>query len=134
MAQPTRRYFTTLTALAKRRLDSVHSDELDINPSRTVWEVHGFAGQFYIRLKEIFDQSGRKYSYYILDEDVVFVGFDNYPDRRALQQKYGREFTSHLSKLIPHKHGQRKETLELTAEMDVEMFLDYLQNDVLKNR
>ncbi len=133
MAQPTRRYFATLTELVKSRLDSIRSDKLDTNPNRTVWEVHGFAGQFYIRLKEIFDQSGRKYSYYILDEGTVLVGFDNYPDRRALQQKYGQEFTSHLSELIPHKHGQRKETLELTAEMNVELFLDYLQNNIIQN-
>lgn len=134
MAQPTRRYFATLTTLVKSRLDNIRFDRLNTNPNRTVWETSGSIGQFDIWLKEIFDQSGRKYSYYILNEGVVLVGFDNYPDRRALQQKYGQEFTSHLSELIFHKHGHRKETLELTAEMDVELFLDYLQNDVLKNR
>ncbi len=126
MAQATRSYFTTLTVLAQNALDRISLDRLDFNPDRIIWEVHGSSGQFDIRLKEIFNQSGRMYSYYVLDDNGVVAGFDNYPDRRALRLKYGQEFKFYLSRLIPHKHGPGKTTLELTEEMTVEAFLDYL--------
>ena len=131
MAQPTRRYFTTLTGLAQNALDEISLQRLHLGPDRDIWEVHGSVGQFDIRLKEIFNQSGRMYSYYIINAGQVVAGFDNYPDRRALQQKYGRGFAAHLSELIPHKHGVRKTTLELTEVMSVEAFLDYVHKEVL---
>ncbi len=67
------------------------------------------------------------YSYYLIHDNEVVVGFDNYPDRRALREKYGQNFKFHLSELVAHKHGPRKETLELTEEMTVEKFLEYLK-------
>ncbi|MDI6791283.1 MAG: hypothetical protein QME81_00210 [bacterium] len=127
MAQPTRSYFATLTNLVKDVLDKISPRRLDYNPNRALWEVHGSLEQFDIRIKEIFTQSGRIYSYYVISEGEVVVGFDNYPDRRMLRQKYGRVFNVHLEELIPHKHGPRKMTFELTEEMSVEMFLNYLQ-------
>jgi hypothetical protein len=133
MAQPTRRYFATLTALVQKSLDNVSFDRLHFNPDRVIWEVHGSLGRFDIRLKEIFNQSGRMYSYYVIEGDRVVVGFDNYPDRRALRQKYGQGFATHLSELIPHKHTAHKATLELTSEMRVEGFLDYLREKVIGN-
>ena len=131
MAQPTRRYFTTLTALVRKALYKVSFHRLHFNPDRVIWEAHASLEGFDIRLKEIFNQSGRMYSYYVIEEDSVVVGFDNYPDRRALRQKYGRSFTTCLSELIPHKHGAHKATLELTSEMSVEEFLDYFREKVI---
>ena len=95
MAQPARRYFTTLTALVQDTLDTIRLDRLHFNPDQVIWEVHGSLGEFDIRLKEIFTQSGRRYSYYVVKAGQVVVGFDNYPDRRALRRKYGERF--HLS-------------------------------------
>lgn len=88
MAQPTRRYFTTLTELVQQTLCQVSFHRLHFNPDRVIWEVHGSWERFDIRLKEIFDRSGRMYSYYVIEEGQVVVGFDNYPDHRALRQKY----------------------------------------------
>ena len=133
MAQPARRYFATLTALVQKALYNVSFHRLHFDPDRVIWEAHGSLERFDIRLKEIFNQSGRMYSCYVIAGDRVVVGFDNYPDRRALRQKYGQDFTAHLSELIPHKHGARKATLELTAEMSVEGFLDYLREKVIGN-
>ena len=131
MAQPTRRYFATLTTLVQNALDEISLDRLHFSPDRVIWEVHGVLRQFDVRLKEIFSQSGRMYSYYIIRAGKVVVGFDNYPDRRALRQKYGRGFTAHLSELTPHKHGACKTTLELTETMSVGAFLDYLHKEVV---
>ena len=100
MAPPTRDYFTTLTNLAQSFLDEISFNQLNLNPERAVWEVHGSVGKYQVRLKEIFNQSGRMYSYYVITGGEVVVGFDNYPDRRVLREKYGRDFKVHLSELI----------------------------------
>ncbi len=132
MAQPPRHYFTKLTNLVGSAFNKVTLSRLDYTPQRTIWEMHGSHNEFDLRLKEIFDQSGRLYSYYVLKAGEVVAGFDNYPDRRALQEKYGQSFKTHLGELIPHKHSYRKETLELTEEMRVETFLGYFQGFVKK--
>ena len=76
MAQPTRRYFTALTGLAQNALDEISLQRLLLGLDRVIWEVHGSVGQFDIRLKEIFNQSGRMYSYYIINAGQVVVGFE----------------------------------------------------------
>jgi hypothetical protein len=106
--------------------DEVVLSRLDVTSERAIWEVQGSVGEYNIRFKEVFIQAGRMYSYYVIKEEEVVVGFDNYPDRRVLREKYGRDFQTHLSELVAHKHGSRKESLELTGEMTVEMFLNYL--------
>ncbi len=126
MAQPSRNDLAALTRLAEENLDHVRVVRLESNSDRALWEVHGAYKNFDIRLKEVFTRSGRMYSYYILNQGEVVVGFDNYPDRRALQQKYADDFKAHLFELIPHKHGPRKATFELTEEMTLVAFLDYL--------
>lgn len=126
MAQPPRQYFATLTTLVQATLDTIDFTRLHFNHDRAIWEIHGSWKEFDIRLKEIFTESGRMYSYYVISTGQVVVGFDNYPDRHVLRQKYGTDFTAHLSQLIPHKHGVHKTTIELTETMDIKKFLDYL--------
>lgn len=126
MDATTRDYFAALISLAQNALDATNVVQLDFTPDRAILELHGKVGQFDVRLKEIIKPRERLYSYYLVAEGKVVVGFDNYPDRRALQQKYGQDFKAHLSELIPHKHGLSKTTLELSEEMTVEKFLNYL--------
>ncbi len=133
MAEPTRRYFKTISGLVRNALDRVTLSRLDSNPDRSLWEMHGSVGKFDIRVKEIFSQSGRMYSYYVINEGKVEVGFDNYPDVHALRRKYGSDFHKHVSELIPHKHGSCKRTMELTEERSVEDFLEHLQEEILKD-
>lgn len=129
MARPAPNYFTALTTLVQSTLDELNLTEVDISPDRAIWKVHGTIGDYKVRFKEIFNQSGRMYSYYLIHQDEVVVGFDNYPDRRALRKKYGQDFKLHLSELIAHKHGPRKKTLELSKDMTVEKFLNYLKQE-----
>ncbi len=131
MAEPTKSYFAKLIKLTQQNLDEVISHQLDLNSERALWEVQGLFKQYSIRLKEIFSKSGRLYSYYVIRDNEVLVGFDNYPDRRALQYKYGQNYKRHLGKLVPHQHGERKETLQLTEEMTIEIFMDYLQKQFI---
>lgn len=131
MAEPSRRYFETLTELIQTVLDEITLKRTDFNPKRSIYEIHGALGKFQIRIKEIFSQSGRMYSYYVILENSVCVGFDNYPDARMLQLKYGKEFRNYLSELIPHKHGQNKERSELSDEIFIEVFLDYVKKEFI---
>lgn len=128
MAEPTHRYFATLTKHVQDALNTVSLERLHFNPDRVIWETRGVTGRFDIRLKEIINQSGRMYSYYVIKEGAVVVGFDNYPDRRALREKYGVDYHEHLGELIPHKHNVQKASLELTEEMTIDKFLIHLQN------
>lgn len=130
MAQPAYDYFASLIRLVEGRLDQVKLKRIEYNPQRVLWEIQGSLIEFDIRIKEICSATGRMYSYYVIKERRVFVGFDNYPDRAALTQKYGEAFSEHLDELIPHKHGFDKLTLELTDEMYVINFLNYIENEL----
>jgi len=134
MAEPARRYFETLNELVETALDGITLKRTDFNPKRSIYEIHGSFGKFQIRIKEIYMQSDRMYSYYVLFENRVIVGFDNYPDIKMLQLKYGKYFVKHISELIPHKHGQNKEICELSNEMFIETFLDYVKKELIDNR
>ena len=126
MDKSTLRYFETLKDLVRNCLDKITFERCNCSPDRSIVEIHGRLKKYDVRLKEIFTKSERMYSYYALDSGRVCVGFDNYPDRRALRLKYGQNFAKHLSELIPHKHGENKITLELTKIMDADKFLSHL--------
>jgi hypothetical protein len=131
MAKPTRSYFETLTNLVQNALDKITLNRLDFNPERVLWEVHGSQGQYHIRFKEVHTKAERLYSYYVIRNNEVIVGFDNYPDRHVLRQKYGKDFSKHLFEQVPHKHGFCKTTIELTEEINVVMFLKYLKENIM---
>ena len=126
MEKASQLYFATVTQLVYDALDKIEVERLDRNPERALWEVHGMRGPYHIRLKEIHTQTERLYSYYILKENEVVAGWDNYPDRQVLRQKYGKDVHKHLFESIPHKHGFHKATIELTEEMSVALFLQYV--------
>lgn len=126
MARPTRSDYAALTARVAKILDSVSLERLEYNSQRVLWEVQGTYRGYYVQLKEIHSTQGRMYSYYVIRAGEVRVGYDNYPDRQALSARYGTAFTSHLNELIPHRHGERKETMELTPAMTAEDFLAVL--------
>jgi len=118
------RHFATVIDLARQRLDQVEIVQEDISPARAILELHGLLGSYDIRIKEIFSAEGKLYSYYVLHEGQVVVGFDNYPDRRVLREKFGRQFAAHLHERIPHRHGQGKSSVEATEEYSVQRFFE----------
>ena len=120
------RHFAAVIDLARQKLDQVEIVQEDISPARAILELHGLLGSYDIRIKEIFSAEGKLYSYYVLREGQVVVGFDNYPDRRILRERFGRRFTAHLHERIPHRHGQRKGLVEVTEEYDVNRFLEII--------
>jgi hypothetical protein len=119
-----RRHFAAVIDLARQKLDQVEIVQEDISPARAILELHGLLGSYDIRIKEIFSAEGKLYSYYVLREGQVVVGFDNYPDRRVLREEFGRQFVAHLHERVPHRHGQGKGSVEATEECDVRTFLE----------
>jgi len=84
-------------------------------------------GAYTVRITEIVGQAERKYRYYVLEGDVVVAGFDNAADPRVVQKKYGQAYRQHIGELIPHLHLENKSKLELTEEMTVGRFIDWLR-------
>lgn len=97
--------------IAQSQLDNITYQRSEQSQQRAIYELHGLWRGYEIRLKEIYSSKGRMYSYYVLRQRRVIVGFDNYPDRPVLKQKYGQQFNQHLSDLIPHKHNLDKQTV-----------------------
>ena len=68
----------------------------------------------------------RKYSYYLLADDIVIVGFDNSADPRAIRLKYGTIGQEHVGNLVPHAHYENKSRLVLTEEMTFQDFVTWV--------
>lgn len=130
MAPPPRGYFLALAQAARQVLDEVTFERLDVGEQRAIWELRGVFGGADVHIKEVFNQSGRMYAYYVVRVGQLVAGFDNYPDRRALQMNYGADFRNYLGTLLPHRHSANKDALSLTVEMDVQAFLLALPNIV----
>ena len=85
---------------------------------------------FQIKVTEIVDSSGRNYSFYVLADNRVVVGFDNSEDRRAQALKYGkRNWKAHHKERVPHQHTYLRASLLLTAEMSIADFVKWLQDN-----
>lgn len=101
--------------------------EHDHTPRRSILVVVCRYGAYTVRITEIVGQTERKYRYYVLESDAVVAGFDNAADPRVVQKKYGRAYRQHIGELIPHLHLENKSKLELTEEMTVGRFIDWLR-------
>jgi len=75
----------------------------------------------------LFSDKKRKYRYYILLDDRIEAGFDNSPDPRAIQLKYGKFGKEHAGELVPHLHLADKTRLLLTDEMIFKSFIKWFK-------
>ncbi len=99
--------------------------------SMALIEMSGDYGMYQVHLKEILRANGsRKYAYYALDQSTVVIGFDNASDPRALQLKYGKNYVHHRLELIPYRHAQNKEAIDLSDEMNCESFVSWLRENL----
>jgi hypothetical protein len=83
-----------------------------------------------VAISEVILPQARIYSYYVLEKGEVVVGFDNAADKEVLRKVYGSDFGKHRYDLIPHKHGPKKQTCEITDEMTLNEFLNWLHNNL----
>jgi hypothetical protein len=122
--------FVRITTLAREHLEQVQLVEEDYSPERAILRLTARYRHHRVFITEIVSRTSRQYRYYVLDKDVVVVGFDNAADARALHLKYGQKRKKHIGELIPHVHLKNKAQLELTEEMTCAAFLAWLQANV----
>ncbi len=131
MAETVRDYFARVVALAQPKLTLIQVTQ-EIEAERSILTIQGTYLQYRVAIKETITSIGRRYAYYILAGNQVMLGLDNHADRQALRLKYGNDFATHLTELIPHQHGLDKMTLSLTLPWTVEQFLDGLDTLISK--
>lgn len=123
--------FDHIIALCRSAFQNLVILRYQKRPNYAVLELRAEYPPYLIQIREILRiDASRKYSYYAIRENQVAAGFDNASDPDALRLKYGAEYTQHRLELIPHYHSQNKETIELTAEMDCQMFIEWLQQNL----
>lgn len=122
--------FARIIALAQARLTDVQTLEEDHSPQRSILRLTAQHGRYRVFITEIHSAAERHYRYYVLDGDTVVVGFDNAADAQALRLKYGPQRKQHVGEPIPHLHLEDKTELQLTGEMTVAAFLNWLQTNV----
>jgi hypothetical protein len=115
--------------LARATFDQVESST-DFTPERAILRLSAVFGEYHVLAAELISQDARQYRYYVLRGEFVEAGFDNSPDPRAIQLKYGRIGAEHANEPVPHLHRADKTQLFLTEEMTFEAFVDWLKANV----
>ena len=129
MAGTLRTDFARIIALARAKLTEAKVEE-EIDTTRAILNIDGRFAEYRVIICETLTPTGRRYSYYVLEQARVLFGFDNHADRHSLRLKYGRGFASHLHELVPHYHGPDKATTKLTEEWTAERFLTELEAQI----
>ncbi len=120
--------FTHIAQQAAEMFTEV-TQTIDTTPERAILRLQASYGIYRVFITELCDAHTRKYRYYLLKDRWVEVGFDNSPDPRALRLKYGK-ISRHAGELIPHLHRNNKQHLELTEDMTMTMFVQWLQKHI----
>jgi len=120
------RNFAPIVALLKRCLRNVVVLEENATPQRAILRVSAQWGHYRVFVTEIVSAE-REYRYYVLDNDLVVVGFDNAADPRAVELKFGKLAKQHYGERIPHLHRDDKAILELTEELRCADFIVWLE-------
>ena len=125
-------YFADVIALARTVLSDVDFI-IDTTPARAILRLQGQYGVYRVFIVELCSSTCRKYRYYVLKDTWVEAGFDNSPDPRALQLKYGPKASkTHSNELVPHLHRADKTGLYLTEAVDFKYFTVWLTENLQK--
>jgi hypothetical protein len=127
MEDEIRRHFDEIIEDASTALEDVEIEQ-DYSVKRALLKIGGSLGNLKVRITEVIDENKRKYAYYLINKDLVMIGFDNAPDIRALKIKYGKDYGHHLDERIPHFHGKEKKSIELTKEISSKEFLEKVKS------
>jgi len=127
MENAIRRHFNEIIEDAKAVLEDVEIEQ-DYSVKRILLKISGNIRNLKVRITEVLDEDKRKYAYYLINKDLVVLGFDNAPDIKALKIKYGKNYVHHLEERIPHFHGKEKKNTELTKEISFKEFLEKVKS------
>jgi hypothetical protein len=104
-----------------------------VTPDVAILDVECVYHTFRVIISEIIETGKRKYAYLLLDtsNDVVVI-FDNSPDWKVAQLKYGVDYRTHCREWIPHQHSYKRQEINLTTEMTLTDFLTWIENQFPK--
>jgi hypothetical protein len=119
-----------LIKLAFQTLSDVRVLRNEVSIERWRVDLTGSFGDYTIHISEISAVDWRKYAYYVLKNNNIFVDFDNSPDVYAIEMKYPEEPQTHQYEKIPHRHNANKSELVLTDEMTFEEFIEWLKTNL----
>ena len=129
MDEKTSRHFAEIIELAQSVFENI-TYEIDATPDRSILRIEAEYGKYQILVTELFSDGLRKYRYYVLRVDWVEAGFDNAPDPRAINLKYGKIGEEHAGENIPHLHREDKTLLYITEEMTFADFVQWLKGNL----
>jgi hypothetical protein len=131
MAKTVGESFEQTISIASKKLTQVKVSQ-EIDSTLAILTIEGVYQSYRVVMKETISSAGRRYAYYLLSGNRVMLGLDNHADRKALRLKYGDEFTTHLSELIPHRHDADKISVTLTSVWTGEQFLEALESLIVE--
>ena len=133
MEQKGQKHIAELKEFVRKHFSNVKIVEEDYSKTWALIEIDCHYSDYRIIISEILMQEKRRYAYYVLKEDKVFVGFDNAPDPIVIKLKYPENYKEHRYALVPHTHGIEKDTVSLTdKEMDYREFYNWLKENLWK--
>jgi len=116
-----------------RKFGEIEVKRRVVTPDVAILDVECVYQTFRIIISEIIEATGRKYAYLLLDtSDDVVVIFDNSPDWRVAQLKYGVNYRVNRKERIPHRHSYKRKEFFLTQEMTLTDFLMWIENQFPK--
>jgi hypothetical protein len=119
-------------AQARQILTDVHIIRQDVDEGRALVNFEGKWREYRVTVQEIHRADGSmRYSYYILNKNNRLVcGFDNSPDRSAIQLRYGLDWIAHQHEEIPHQHDANHKVTLTATPMTFETFVEWLRGNL----
>jgi len=103
----------------------------DYTPQRAILRINATYKDHRVFISELISPDYRKYTFYILKDNYVVAGFDNSQDIRAIKLKFKKPPDNDIDRLIPHLHLKNKTVLELTDEITLTDFINWIKVNIL---
>ena len=129
MEEPSYKTLDRLISQLSQRFVEVEVKRRVVTPDVDILDVECIYKTFRVIISEIIETTKRKYAYLLLDSsnDIVVI-FDNSPDWKVAQLKYGVNYRIHSKERIPHKHSYKRQEITLTSEMTLTDFLMWIEH------
>ncbi len=131
MAETPAEYLDRVAALFTATFELATVVNRDDRSDRCLLEMTGQYGTYRVRFLEVVAPNApRKYTYYVLQDDRVIVGFDNAPDPQVRRLKYSSAHAAHRYERIPHRHTTDKASVELVPETTCADFIAWVKTNL----
>lgn len=131
MEREVRESFSELIEAARGELEDVKILKHEVSAKRSILKIDAAFRGCKVSIKRAINRRRELYSYYLIKDRTVLVGYDNSPDKKALVLKYGeKDYTRHIHEAVPHVHTEDKKSIALTEEYNLEKFLQEIKKIV----